>query len=942
MTREDGETVVREAGFEGTTYAFLEPGTIITGRNHSYYIREHIARGGQCDVYTADFFGDAGDKHRLAVKIVRPQADNEARKELAEMLQREGEILLKLDHPNLVPCRDAGFHEEMPFLVMNYIHGDQLDFWLRKNHDALLETKLRLLSEIADGIAYLHKRKIVHRGIKPSNIVITDNTNAVILDLGVCLLDRRTERQERKLTELGQRIGTPGWWSPEQYFDGKAVDKRSDVYQTGLVTLFMLAGINPYLTAPNPKLIEGNNSIPYPVVKMTKKMLRRSPSTRFHNMKRIASIFRLSRCNLQNETLLTKNQGMVESYSANKARKTGVSFFSVFENKGRSLWLRIYFNRLHILAPLIFLVLMLSVFFISINDAFSVNGLPSYNLESEATLNVDEPFPKRDWSFGLKDEITKLVIPDPPYGNFFPGKKRCWLVGGGANSRLVAETEKQLPFENGMVYLVQPPKSLFGRPEIIDRHSVEPRDFYPDVGFDYIISKILWLENTSSYNGFLILSYSRQGFPNIAVFREYCKNRDVIGSSKIYSNAGGISDVIKVPGDSEGLYSLVFYGNNWRMNKRPVVFKISNYRHPGEMPPFENGLGTTLSLPFDWYVLLPGGQGDGIIQISIEREKEIVEIIDRRSNRIKIDFNNGRILGKPDIPDRLERQKEFWKSLRKAQLYYHDGKLMKAINEIKKYEDIPLGNRGLEVYLYYLLGQWHLRKNDWKASKEYFIAGAEKDPTNIECTLALAEWYHEQGRFEEELEFYEDLGVKDVESHYWLAGKELKAMYLNGMKREAQAEARIFAGKRSNRQTVIHNSLELYAYYSFLSDDMQTVLSALKENRLLLHADNPLTVSLEAMADCALRNSEKYSHHAGRLDQWLTYNILDPKLRAILHEARAEVHAAQNEHGKAEEQLKKALDEIERYGNWYIDLRSVEDRLRAKLNRINTDVFEEL
>ncbi len=937
MTREDGGTVVRKNGLRTATYAFLEPGTIIRGMNHSYYIREHIARGGQCDVYAADFFGEEGDEQTLAVKIVRPQAYEEERKELSERLQREGEFLLDLDHPNLVPCRDTGFYEGMPFLVMNYIQGDQLDIWLRKNNDAAMETRLRLLSEIAAGLAYLHKKKIVHRDIKPSNIIITDNVNAVILDLGVCLPGKRIQRQKKELTELGQRIGTPGWWSPEQYFDGKAVNKRSDVYQMGLITLFMLAGVNPHLTVPNPKLIEANSGIPYPIEKMTKKMLKRSPSTRFRSMKRSAAIFRLSRRNLHKETRLTTNQRLFDGSSVDKSRKKGVSFFTKIGNKLRSLWLHIYFKRLHILAPLTFLVLILSVLFISNHVAFSRDRLPSYSLESETTLNVDEPFPKRDWSFELKDKNTNLVIPDPPYGDFLPERKRCWLVGGGVNTPWDADTEAELPFENGMVYLVEPPKSFFGRPEIIDSHSVEPRDFYPDVGFDYIVRRILWLENNSIFNRFLIIINSRQGFPYVAEFRDYFKNRDIISSSKKYRNAGGIQGVIKVPGDSEGLYSLVFYGNNWRMNRRPAVFKINSYSHPGEMPPFENGLGTTLNLPFDWYVLLPGGHGDAITQCSIDGQKEILEINDSHHNRLKIDFNTGHILGQPDIPDRLERQNEFWKSLRKAQLYYHDGALMEAINEIKKYEDIPLGNRGLKVYLYYLLGQWYLRKNDWEASKEYFIAGAEKDPANIECRLAMAEWYHEQGRFEEELEFYESFGVKPIKSHYWLEGQRISAMHLNGMEDEALIEARKLTEEENDGQMSIHNSLEVLAYYSFLSGDMKTVISALKENRLLLHADNPLTVSLEAMADCSPGNSEKYAHHAERLDKWLTYNILDPKLRTMLHEARAEVHAAQNERRKAEEQFRKSLEEIERYGSWYIDLRSMEDRLTAKLNRIKND-----
>lgn len=210
-----------------------------------YEIVEQIGEGGMAVVYKAR---DKRLERFVAVKVIRTEKFAVELVDTAlKRFKRESKTLARLTHPNIVQITDTGEFEGKPFLVMSYIHGGTLKQLLGRPipwRDAA-----RMLIPIARALQHAHQQGIIHRDVKPSNILLTEAREPLLTDFGIAKLLLDTE-ETSDLTGTGMGIGTPEYMSPEQ-FQGEGVDARTDIYSLGVVFYEMVTGRKPY-TATTP------------------------------------------------------------------------------------------------------------------------------------------------------------------------------------------------------------------------------------------------------------------------------------------------------------------------------------------------------------------------------------------------------------------------------------------------------------------------------------------------------------------------------------------------------------------------------------------------------------------------------------------------------------------------------------------------------------------
>jgi TolB-like protein/tetratricopeptide (TPR) repeat protein/predicted Ser/Thr protein kinase len=204
------------------------------GESISHYkILEKIGEGGMGKVYLAD---DLELHRRVAIKFLPPEYASDA--DALARFKREAQAAASLDHPNIVTIHDVGAHDNRPYIVMAYIDGEPLSHLIAEGH-----LKLDRILDIAEGVctalASAHAASIVHRDIKPDNIVIGPDGRPKILDFGLAKL-----RGVTGVTREATTIGTVRYMSPEQT-RGEDVDERSDIYSLGAVIYEMIAGRPP-------------------------------------------------------------------------------------------------------------------------------------------------------------------------------------------------------------------------------------------------------------------------------------------------------------------------------------------------------------------------------------------------------------------------------------------------------------------------------------------------------------------------------------------------------------------------------------------------------------------------------------------------------------------------------------------------------------------------
>jgi serine/threonine protein kinase/tetratricopeptide (TPR) repeat protein len=169
---------------------------------------------------------------------------------LAERMTRERAILATLTHPNVAHLYDAGLASDgQPYLAIEYVEGRPIDTYCDKQ-SLDVQARLRLFAQVTDAVAYAHGKLIVHRDLKPANILVSADGHVRLLDFGIAKLLEDGETHDTQVTELGGRVLTPDYASPEQ-LRGEPLTIASDVYSLGVVLYALLCGQSPYKTSRN-------------------------------------------------------------------------------------------------------------------------------------------------------------------------------------------------------------------------------------------------------------------------------------------------------------------------------------------------------------------------------------------------------------------------------------------------------------------------------------------------------------------------------------------------------------------------------------------------------------------------------------------------------------------------------------------------------------------
>ncbi|CAM2007693.1 serine/threonine protein kinase [Acanthopleuribacter pedis] len=203
-----------------------------------YIIKDILGEGAMGSVYRG--FDPHLERH-VAIKTMKNLGggEDDQLNDFKERFFQESKVYARLNHPNIVSVFDVGIEIDKPFLVMEYIKGMPLDAFVRHHLQDLGKILNKLLHQIADGLDYAHEEGIIHRDIKPGNILINHKRRAKIVDFGLAKL------QDSKLTQTGLFLGTPSYSSPEQIISGR-IDHRSDVYSFGTVMYELLTGKLPF------------------------------------------------------------------------------------------------------------------------------------------------------------------------------------------------------------------------------------------------------------------------------------------------------------------------------------------------------------------------------------------------------------------------------------------------------------------------------------------------------------------------------------------------------------------------------------------------------------------------------------------------------------------------------------------------------------------------
>ncbi len=203
-----------------------------------YEIQRLLGKGGMGAVYLAT---EAALDREVAIKVLPP--DRGATQDSRDRFRREARTAAKLSHPNIVPLYTFGDVDGTLYFVMGYVKGETLASRLKREGRLAVEESRRILIELCDALDYAHKLGIVHRDIKPDNVLIEEGTGrAMLMDFGVA----KALGAGQTMTEIGSVLGTPHYMSPEQA-QGKAdIDARSDLYSLGVMGYAMLAGRLPF------------------------------------------------------------------------------------------------------------------------------------------------------------------------------------------------------------------------------------------------------------------------------------------------------------------------------------------------------------------------------------------------------------------------------------------------------------------------------------------------------------------------------------------------------------------------------------------------------------------------------------------------------------------------------------------------------------------------
>ena len=262
-----------------------------------YEIAELIARGGMGEVYKA--------KHRVmdrtvALKVIKSKLMQNV--EVVERFHREVKTAAHLSHPNIVTAYDAEQANGVHFLVMEHVEGTNLAELVKRDGPLDVAQACDYARQVAAGLQHAHEQRMIHRDIKPHNLMLTNDGTVKILDFGLAALSSKTIAEhdgdnaaDSSLTRAGNVMGTPDFISPEQAVDAHQADIRSDIYGLGATLYYLISGQPPFSTGGVKERLKDHretkpvpvdrirDDVPQDVADLIDRMLEKDPADRYQN-----------------------------------------------------------------------------------------------------------------------------------------------------------------------------------------------------------------------------------------------------------------------------------------------------------------------------------------------------------------------------------------------------------------------------------------------------------------------------------------------------------------------------------------------------------------------------------------------------------------------------------------------------------------------------------
>ncbi|HEX2451538.1 MAG TPA: serine/threonine-protein kinase, partial [Gemmatimonadales bacterium] len=260
-----------------------------------YAFERELGGGGMSRVFLAT---ETALDRRVVVKVLSPDLASGLS---ADRFRREIQLAARLQHPHIVPLFSAGQADGLLYYTMPWISGESLRARLRREGELPIPDALRILRDVLDGLAYAHAQGVVHRDMKPENVLLT-GTHAVVADFGVAKA-LRAAAEDTAFTTAGITLGTPAYMAPEQAAGDPNTDHRADIYAVGVMAYEMLAGQPPFSAstpqallaahvtrAPEP-LSRRRASVPPPLEAVVMRCLEKRPADRWQRAEDLLHAF---------------------------------------------------------------------------------------------------------------------------------------------------------------------------------------------------------------------------------------------------------------------------------------------------------------------------------------------------------------------------------------------------------------------------------------------------------------------------------------------------------------------------------------------------------------------------------------------------------------------------------------------------------------------------
>lgn len=265
----------------------LSVGSVLGG----FKIEKELGRGGMGVVYKAH---ELSLNRKVALKVLAPRLSSD--EEFIKRFKREAMVVAALDHPNIVKILSYGQSDGNHYFAMEYVKAQDLGQILKEKGAIPLEEALSITAQVASALEEASQRGVVHRDLKPPNIMVDELGRVRVTDFGIAFF----QDSDTKLTRVGTFLGTPEYASPEQV-SGQVLDVRSDIYALGAVLYRMVSGqcavtgdspmamVAKILTEPVKPIQEVNPSLPGPVCRLIDQMMAKDPAKRFQSPRGLLS-----------------------------------------------------------------------------------------------------------------------------------------------------------------------------------------------------------------------------------------------------------------------------------------------------------------------------------------------------------------------------------------------------------------------------------------------------------------------------------------------------------------------------------------------------------------------------------------------------------------------------------------------------------------------------